>query len=906
MKIEKVKFQGFGRLIDKTFTFHEGINLIEAKNEVGKSTLVQGIFALLYGEKKEGLKTKRTTNWYEKYKPWGATEQYGGEITYSIGSDKYCLYRNLLIHKDIEQLTHLTRGEDWTERFPMDKKKDRLILEKQLGLSGDLFRQITFFTTYSLVPAQKKDRTETRVLEKLRSLLKKGEEVDLTTVKKKLESEIQEIGVKKDARQKPYGKLYQEINELEKRCKELEIAYQQQKKEEARIIELARECEKLYEKQTKIEKQAQRLLEEVQHQKNQLEIEKLIIQEQALKERIEQAHQLIQKRDQLKREREENQPTEWISLEEVNELRLTLREYKEKQLSLNEQLQKIEKLAAEQEKYKERNDKLIAMKVEEPERMLSKLATYEKWEYKLFHHKQENEDNERTWIEKDMKLVQQLQQKEEKIRGQLDEKWAKIQTEDRGTDKWWALIAGTGLITVILYILAPWIWLVTGVFTVFCSYWLWRKKIHKDEERKKLMELQLALQNNQVEQKKIFYTWQVENFLDLLEKHTKIKKREQTLQGKQLIEEEMEQIRQEVKNWLSDYVDKVPVFDVDKWEQMIIRLKQQREEILQRLFDYQATLSFLQKQYEKEQTEYHDLGRTIAYYQNHYQTSDLHQIEKWFEQSERVRKLDLKIDELEEQIELFAYDLPDWEEELKISQKTRAELQAQWRSLGKENLEQRLLDLEKERQQVLKQFQEKEKEKANLEGQVEVLRQKTNLLPKLQTELKALKSEWESLHYKRAAMETALTVLDESVEEVQENIMPYLLSYATRWIYNITEGKYERIFMEPQEKEWKVVVPESNEQKPIEQLSTGTIDQIYFALRLAMLELYSEMTKTFLPIILDDSFVHFDYDRLQKTLQLLLQLAKSHQIILCTCQKRERELLDKLKANYHLIALQEL
>ena len=75
----------------------------------------------------------------------------------------------------------------------------------------------------------------------------------------------------------------------------------------------------------------------------------------------------------------------------------------------------------------------------------------------------------------------------------------------------------------------------------------------------------------------------------------------------------------------------------------------------------------------------------------------------------------------------------------------------------------------------------------------------------------------------------------------------------------------------------------------IEQVSRGTIEQIYFALRMAASEILFEEDY---PIILDDTFVFYDENRLENTLKWLAKNRK--QVILFTCQKREGEILTKL------------
>lgn len=72
-------------------------------------------------------------------------------------------------------------------------------------------------------------------------------------------------------------------------------------------------------------------------------------------------------------------------------------------------------------------------------------------------------------------------------------------------------------------------------------------------------------------------------------------------------------------------------------------------------------------------------------------------------------------------------------------------------------------------------------------------------------------------------------------------------------------------------------------------LSHGAYEQIYFSLRLAMVDMiFGEQE---VPIILDEPFVHYHKDRLEKSLDYLLSLGENKQVILFTCHEREMEYL---------------
>lgn len=69
-------------------------------------------------------------------------------------------------------------------------------------------------------------------------------------------------------------------------------------------------------------------------------------------------------------------------------------------------------------------------------------------------------------------------------------------------------------------------------------------------------------------------------------------------------------------------------------------------------------------------------------------------------------------------------------------------------------------------------------------------------------------------------------------------------------------------------------------------LSTGAVDQLYLAVRLAICELALPEEEP-CPIILDDALVNFDDERCQCALEVLHEMAQTRQIVLFTCHGRE-------------------
>ena len=76
MKFKKLT-ASFGRLENETITLHDGLNIVTAPNESGKSTWAAFVLAMLYGVDTSERKTKTNLPLKEKYKPWSGAPMAG-------------------------------------------------------------------------------------------------------------------------------------------------------------------------------------------------------------------------------------------------------------------------------------------------------------------------------------------------------------------------------------------------------------------------------------------------------------------------------------------------------------------------------------------------------------------------------------------------------------------------------------------------------------------------------------------------------------------------------------------------------------------------------------------------------------------------------------------------------------
>lgn len=99
----------------------------------------------------------------------------------------------------------------------------------------------------------------------------------------------------------------------------------------------------------------------------------------------------------------------------------------------------------------------------------------------------------------------------------------------------------------------------------------------------------------------------------------------------------------------------------------------------------------------------------------------------------------------------------------------------------------------------------------------------------------------------------------------------------------LTEGKYQSLDIG---EKLQVSVWDGVRRIPAERLSRGTLEQIYFSVRMAAAEILQEEP---MPVILDDTFAFYDEKRLKSALKWLR--GQKRQVIILSCNKREEEIL---------------
>lgn len=231
------------------------------------------------------------------------------------------------------------------------------------------------------------------------------------------------------------------------------------------------------------------------------------------------------------------------------------------------------------------------------------------------------------------------------------------------------------------------------------------------------------------------------------------------------------------------------------------------------------------------------------------------------------------------EISAICGDIPTYER-LRL---TLAGLTAEQLVVEREAVEQQLQVVEQTQQEASRQH-------GDAASRIRELKQSTetaDLLWKradLLAERDAHATEWAALKVGAAALRVAR-------ERMERNRRPDALIRAGALFTTITGGRYRDLFARAEHGQslHLAVLDAAGRRWDIDTLSRGTREQIYLALRIALIEEYGTHGVD-LPVILDDPLVNFDGQRFRSAFHLLRETAVGRQFIYLTCHSEILEI----------------
>ncbi|MGC5328209.1 ATP-binding protein [Brevibacillus sp. SYSU BS000544] len=847
MIIKEIHMQGFGKWRNQTLHFTPGINVCTAPNESGKTTLLQALFASLYGMKRDYVRVTRYLDEHERYEPWDKGS-YETVIRYSIEDQDFRLHRHFSKEKEQARLFLEPELTEVTALYQEDRRKEYNFMEKHLGLTRSVFTDVTWVRSEPLVASE-------RFLPAVTASY--TEDPIMRTLLGGLETEIAAIGKKETAENTLLGKASKQATQASQALIEAEQAWQSVQTLSQNVAGWNAELESMVRQKQQLlslQREHERKLQEAQKWWQfsfQTQTDEQLLMWEQHAETVEE--QMVHKK--------------------VRERLLAIKQTEATYLAVNTKHQ-----AQEAEISKQMSRLLSFHDIPDEE-----WHTWLKNWYAYSANKEDQaEETSRTneinleKLQSDYRLGLGLREQIEAARHSMNRTPRRMSRgqgrssihKGSGNLSWaGGILASSGVVLGILLLghllsvstsVETALFVLSGIASIGGAILLYKSFSSKKqnirlqpnttqmeadfdpEKTAKLQEMEEHVYACESQLANIVAEWKVngwEAFLLMREKHLKDIHRSEL--GKQLQQE-----KKRMKAILEKTMLQWGVPHHLSFEEGVSLVLQEHQLWEKRREEDQERLE------QELQQERHRQQVTQEYEQVILQKKKL--LQEW---EEHVRT---KLDE-----EMQRINLQKKSEEEKLKQ-----------------LEEKIVD---HKEQI-----------ARAHG--EIGQRDYVSWAQAKSASDEAKEQVSSLLKRRKALELAQDSLMEAWKEWHREFSPDLNQTASEIMDHITDGRYHDVRLDPlHHYAIRVIEPGTRDVITQKQLSSGTQDQLYFAQRMAMIT-HCSQEKEPLPIFFDDHFIHYDQTRLEQTLQYVMKLAEKHQVFLFSCQPREEKLLAPLMA----------
>ncbi len=167
-------------------------------------------------------------------------------------------------------------------------------------------------------------------------------------------------------------------------------------------------------------------------------------------------------------------------------------------------------------------------------------------------------------------------------------------------------------------------------------------------------------------------------------------------------------------------------------------------------------------------------------------------------------------------------------------------------------------------------------------------------MQELEARYRELKKRIREAEEETAAIELAYTTIQELAGNIYDQYGAGINKQVSDMVSRITGGQYMDVILDEQ---LNIKVRKNQQYLGTEFLSTGTLEQIYLAVRLSVA---AQMSQAGMPLMLDDIFGSYDDARLEAVLMCLAEYP-AEQVILFTANDRLADVLDRTDMEYTFI-----
>jgi DNA repair exonuclease SbcCD ATPase subunit len=209
---------GFGKLKDVSLHFQNGLNLIFAENEGGKSTLQRFMVGLLYGQLRSDLKAqRRLDSWVDQYRPWRGNE-YGGILWCSLTDGRELEIHRSFGREETRVEIRAATGEDISDQYEQQRNGEVLFAQFHLGMPKELFESVGMIRENMVAEIYGYETIRDRIS----NLAQSGdEELSIRRSLSKIQEKLDSIGSER-APTKPYKQALELVQSLQAERKALD------------------------------------------------------------------------------------------------------------------------------------------------------------------------------------------------------------------------------------------------------------------------------------------------------------------------------------------------------------------------------------------------------------------------------------------------------------------------------------------------------------------------------------------------------------------------------------------------------------------------------------------------------------------------------------------------------------
>jgi DNA repair exonuclease SbcCD ATPase subunit len=168
-------------------------------------------------------------------------------------------------------------------------------------------------------------------------------------------------------------------------------------------------------------------------------------------------------------------------------------------------------------------------------------------------------------------------------------------------------------------------------------------------------------------------------------------------------------------------------------------------------------------------------------------------------------------------------------------------------------------------------------------------------LPDLEARLEEVEREYVGCERRAKVLSLAREGLESALASTKEEAASVVGPIVSRVLARVTVDRYAAVSV-GRDLGVSVTNPDVGESMPRElrpeDLSGGTVDQLYLAIRFALLEFLT--AKDGAPFILDDALVNADAARRGAALELLHELSEERQVLMLCCEEHGSEFADRI------------